>query len=194
MSERVRLGVIIGSVRKGRQGNVVANWLAAEANKSGQFDVDIVDLADYELPLAFGAGMRAEELAEFRPLNQALDRADAFIVVTQEYNHSFPAGLKNAIDWHNREWHAKPVGFVSYGGISGGLRAVEHLRTVFAEVHAVTIRDTVSFVNYWDQFDSDGNWPKEPEAGSAAAKAMLGQLTWWARALKEAKVEQPYPA
>ncbi len=69
-----------------------------------------------------------------------------FVVVTPEYNHSFPGPLKAAIDRHVTPWQAKPVGFVSYGGISGGLRAVEHLRQVFAELHAVTVRETVSFI------------------------------------------------
>jgi hypothetical protein len=74
-----------------------------------------------------------------------IDAADAFVVVTPEYNHSYPASLKHAIDMAHGEWNTKPVAFVSYGGISGGLRAVEALRLVFAELHATTIRDTVSF-------------------------------------------------
>ncbi|MFF4412779.1 NADPH-dependent FMN reductase [Streptosporangium sp. NPDC001559] len=193
MSERLRLGVIIGSVRKGRSGTIVADWFAAEARKSDQFEVELIDLADFHLPLPFGEGMTAEELAQIRPLTQALHEADAYVVVTPEYNHSYPAGLKNAIDWHGKEWEAKPVAFVSYGGISGGLRAVEHLRTVLAELHAVTIRATVSFVNYWDQFDGEGRWPKEPETGNSAAKGLLQQLAWWAQALKEAKAKEPYP-
>jgi NAD(P)H-dependent FMN reductase len=193
MSERLVLGVIVGSVRKGRGGIAVAQWFANEARKFGQFDVVTIDLADYDLPLAFGDGLAPEKLAAFTPLGEALEKSDAFVVVTPEYNHSYPAGLKNAIDWHMRQWQGKPVGFVSYGGIAGGLRAVEHLRPVFSEVHAVTIRETVSFVNYWDQFDSDGRWPKDPEACNTAAKTMLKQIAWWARALKNAKAEQPYP-
>lgn len=193
MSERVLMGIIIGSVRRGRAGTVVAEWFANQAREFGQFDVEVIDLASYDLPLPFGEGMSREQLAEFIPLSEALERADAFVVVTPEYNHSYPAGLKNAIDWHLRQWQGKPVGFVSYGAISGGLRAVEHLRAVFAEVHAVTIRETVSFVNYWDQFDGDGGWPKDPEVCNTAAKTLLKQLAWWAWALKSAKAEQPYP-
>ena len=74
------------------------------------------------------------------------------MIVTPEYNHSFPASLKNTIDWFDSEWHAKPVGFVSYGGMAGGQRAVEHLRQVFAELHAVTVRDTLSFHMAWERF------------------------------------------
>lgn len=79
--------------------------------------------------------------------------ADAVLIVTPEYNHSFPGPLKTSIDSLRDEWKAKPVGFVSYGGIGGGLRAVEALRLVFAELHAVTVRDTVSFHNPWSRFE-----------------------------------------
>lgn len=193
MNQRLRLGVIIASVRTGRGGTVVANWFAGEARALGQFDVAVIDLADYELPLRFGDGTAGEPPADARSLAGALAESDAFVVVTPEYNHSYPAALKNAIDWHLKEWQAKPVGFVSYGGISGGLRAVEHLRTVFAEVHAVTIRESVSFVNYWNQFDGEGRWPRDPESCDAAAKALLKQLAWWAQSLKDAKAQHPYP-
>lgn len=77
--------------------------------------------------------------------------------------------------------------------MAGGLRSVEHLRGVFAELHAVTIRETVSFHNVWNQFDSDGA-PKDPSAVNAAAKVMLDQLTWWAIALRDARAKYPYSA
>src|SRR5690606_5287867 len=103
-----------------------------------------------------------------------------------EYNHGYPAALKLAIDWLRDEWRAKPVGFVAYGGISGGLRAVEQLRLVFAELHAMTVRDVVSFHNAWDLFDAAG-MPRDPEGCAAAARGMLDQLAWWARALHDAR-------
>jgi NAD(P)H-dependent FMN reductase len=115
------------------------------------------------------------------------------VVVTPEYNHSFPASLKNAIDWHFTQWQAKPVGFVSYGGVAGGLRAVEHLRLVFAELHAMTVRGTVSFHMAPERFDANGE-PREPEGCNRAAKAMLDQLVWWARALRTARAARPYAA
>ncbi len=108
-----------------------------------------------------------------------------------EYNHSFPGPLKHAIDSLGHQWQAKPVGFVSYGGLSGGLRAVEALRVVFAELHAVTIRETVSFHSAWDQFDEHGA-PRHPDLVNAAAGALLDQLAWWARALRTARAARPY--
>jgi NAD(P)H-dependent FMN reductase len=190
----VRVAVIVGSVREGRFGPVVADWLAGVAGEQGGFEVDVVDLAEPDLPLAlpaFGATPAAAVVAEVGKVAPRLAAAGAFVVVTPEYNHSYPASLKNAIDWHRAEWQAKPVAFVSYGGMSGGLRAVEHLRAVFAELHAVTIRETVSFHGAHTQFGPDG-LPKDDNA-AIAAKAMLGQLGWWARSLAEAKAVRPYP-
>lgn len=99
--------------------------------------------------------------------------------------------LKNLIDLHHTQWQAKPVGFVSYGGISGGLRAVEHLRPVFAELHAVTVRDSVAFPNPWPRFDPTGTL-LDPDAAESAAATMLDQLTWWAEALRTARTTHPY--
>jgi NAD(P)H-dependent FMN reductase len=191
----VRVAVIVGSVREGRFGPVVADWLAGVADGHGGFEADVVDLAETDLPMvlpAFGAVPAASVVAEVAKVTPRLEAADAFVVVTPEYNHSYPASLKNAIDWHRTEWTAKPVAFVSYGGMSGGLRAVEHLRAVFAELHAVTIRETVSFHGAHARFGADGQ-PTD-EAAAVAAKAMLDQLSWWARSLAEARTARPYPA
>ncbi|WP_372667026.1 NADPH-dependent FMN reductase [Amycolatopsis kentuckyensis] len=195
MSEApVRVAVIVGSVREGRFGPVVADWLAGVAGEHGGFAVDVVDLAESDLPMvlpAFGAAPPPAVVAEVAKVTPRLEAADAFVVVTPEYNHSYPASLKNAIDWHRGEWAAKPVAFVSYGGMSGGLRAVEHLRAVFAELHAVTIRETVSFHGAHTRFGPDGT-PTD-DAAPIAAKTMLDQLGWWARSLTEARAVRPYP-
>jgi NAD(P)H-dependent FMN reductase len=82
--------------------------------------------------------------------------ADAFVIITPEYNHSFPAPLKTAIDWFSKEWSARPVAFVAYGGNAGGLRAVEQLRQVFAELHSVTVRNAAGFAGAWELFDATG--------------------------------------
>ena len=194
MSEApVRVAVVVGSVRGGRFGPVVARWFTGAARAHGGFDVDVVDLAEADLPLAmpaFGTSPAPEVVAKVTP---RLAAADAFVVITPEYNHSYPASLKNAIDWHHTEWQAKPVGFVSYGGISGGLRAIEHLRPVFAELHAVTVRETVSFHGAHTRFGPDG-LPKDVEGVAAAVKSLLDQLEWWARSLAEARAGRAYPA
>ncbi len=195
-AEQLRLAVIVGSVREGRFGPTVVNWFVGQAAERADMSVDVVYLAEVQLPLAlpaFGAKPAPETARALEGLTPRLAAADAFVVVTPEYNHSFPASLKNVIDWHNQVWHAKPVGFVSYGGLSGGLRAVEQLRVVFAELHAVTIRATVSFHNARSQFDDEGQ-PIDSADCNGAAKYMLDQLAWWAHALREARAARPYPA
>lgn len=126
-----------------------------------------------------------------KALAPRLAAADGFVLITPEYNHSYPASLKNAIDWYLPQWQAKPFAFVSYGGVSGGLRAVEHLRPVLSEVHAMSIRETVSFHLAWERFDEEGQ-PVQSEECDAAAKRMLDQLAWWATALRTARRERPY--
>ncbi|MGC5009995.1 NADPH-dependent FMN reductase [Streptosporangium sp. DT93] len=194
--QTVKLAVIVGSVREGRIGLTVANWLADQARGHEGLDVDLVDLADFPLSLVlpgFGSAPDPEAARTLGSLTPRLAAADAYVVVTPEYNHSFPASLKNVIDWHDRQWRAKPVGFVSYGGLSGGLRAVEQLRLVFAELHAVTVRDTVSFHGVWSRFD-DAGVPNDPQGCEGAAKVLLDQLTWWARTLLEGRAAHPYAA
>ncbi len=112
--------------------------------------------------------------------------------MTPEYNHGYPAALKQAIDLAYEQWFAKPVAFVSSGGIVGGLRAVEQLRQVFAELHAVTIRDTVSFHGPDAAFDGSGE--TRDAAAEAALKVMLDRLTWWASALRATREQEPCAA
>ena len=165
------LKIIVASTRPGSSGPAIAGWIAETARRAAGFgNVEVLDLAAINLPFLdephhpkSGRYTKAHTIAWAHDI----DTADALVIVTPEYNHGFPAPLKNAIDWHNKEWHAKPVGFVSYGGLSGGLRAVEQLRVVLAELHAVTIRDTVSFHGAWARFDADAK-TKDPAADAAA--------------------------
>lgn len=141
----LHVALVIGSNRHGRFGPVVADWLLDRLRDRDDLVPEIVDVAETDLPMTMAPS--PEVTAALASVTPKLASVDAFVVLTPEYNHSYPAGLKNLIDWHFTEWQAKPVALVSYGGISGGLRAVEHLRQVFAELHAVTVRDTVSFHN-----------------------------------------------
>ncbi len=190
----VRTTVVIGSNRDGRFGPVVADWLLARVRGRDDLAVDVIDLAGTDLPTALTGRPSPEVAAELAKVTPKLRDADAFIVLTPEYNHSYPAALKSLIDWHFTEWQAKPVALVSYGGVSGGLRAVEHLRQVFAELHAVAIRDTVSFHNAHGHFDDAGRHrdPAQADAADAAVRQMLDQLVWWAAALRTAKTARPY--
>jgi len=190
-TESLRLVVIIGSTRNGRFGPTVADWFTARASRRGDLELDVVDLAVTRLPEVL-ADADEDLPVSVRRLGSRLAAADAFVVVTPEYNHSFPAPLKTAIDWFYEEWQAKPVAFVSYGRESGGRHAVDQLRQVFAEVNAVAIRTAVCLPDYWEQFAADGSWPKATASCNGALKTMLDQLTWWARALRDARAKHPY--
>ncbi|WP_399138029.1 NADPH-dependent FMN reductase [Streptomyces sp. NBUA17] len=185
----LRVTLLVGSNRHGRFGPVVADWLLDHLRAHDDLEPEVVDVARTDLPTTLAR--TPETTAALAEITPKLAGADAFVVLTPEYNHSFPAGLKNVIDWHYTEWRAKPVGLVSYGGLAGGLRAVEHLRQVFAELHAVTVRDTVSFHNAGQSFGDEGRL-RDPSGPDAAAKAMLDQVVWWGRALREAKEKRPY--
>jgi NAD(P)H-dependent FMN reductase len=184
-NDQIQLAVIVGSVRTGRIAPVVAGWLLSQLSRHGQISTDVIDLADLDLPANLDGG---SDTPVFRKRAEA---ADAFIIITPEYNHGYPGALKTAIDTAREEWQAKPVGFVSYGGVAGGLRSVEQLRLVFAELHAVTVRQVVSFHWVHDLFDGDGQL-RDAGAANAAAQAMLAQLSWWACALRKARAENQY--
>ncbi|MCI3241915.1 MULTISPECIES: NADPH-dependent FMN reductase [Streptomyces] len=192
-----KLAIIVGSVRDGRFGPVVGSWVAEQAAEHGGFEVEVVDLAEIDIPLALPAaspkyaGDDYPRPAGMAALTSALEDADAFVVVTPEYNHSYPASLKAAIDWHFTQWTAKPVAFVSYGGAAGGRHAVLHLENVLTELHAVTIRDGLAFPNYFTAWQ-DGR-PLDT-AAAGYAKTLLDQLAWWAGALRSAREAAPYPA
>jgi NAD(P)H-dependent FMN reductase len=180
-STPLHVAVIVGSTREGRFGGTVADWFVGEASQRDDMVFDVIDLAELDLPMALplvpATGVQAYV--------ERIGLADAFVVITPEYNHGYPASLKQAIDLPRDEWREKPVGFVSYGGVSGGLRAVEQLRQVFAELHVVTMRDSISFAMAWEQFDESAEL-LEPTVGSRSATAMLDQLAWWATALRAA--------
>ncbi|MBT0773431.1 NAD(P)H-dependent oxidoreductase [Kineosporia sp. J2-2] len=191
--ERLRIAVIIGSTRQGRFAPTVADWFMSEAGQRAELDFDLIDLADSQLPAHLASSAPPGSAEALREFTERLDAADGFVIVVPEYNHSYPAVLKSAIDWSYTQWQAKPVGFVSYGGRAGGIRAVEHLRQVFCEMHATTLRDNISFHGGASQFGPDGR-PLDAQDASAAAAVMLDQLTWWALALAEARARRPYKA
>lgn len=182
----MKVVVIIASTRRGRFGPTVAGWFAERARRRRELDVDVVDLAAAGLPEVLG-DCDEPVPAEVAALAPRLAAADAFVVVTPEYNHGFPAPLKTVIDWYFAEWQVKPVSFVAYGRESGGLMAVAQLRQIFIELRAVPIREFVALPRYWEQFAADGAWPRPGAECEHSLKVMLDQLTWWARALRTAR-------
>ncbi|MBZ2188834.1 NAD(P)H-dependent oxidoreductase [Alcanivorax sp. JB21] len=193
MSEiKHRLAVIVASTREGRLGPDIAHWFVQQAAQQDDLEIILVDLHEAGLPdTLVNDELKIPETV--KQLGRKLAAADAFVVVTPEYNHGYPAPLKTAIDWFQEEWWAKPVGFVSYGGVSGGLRAVEQLRQIFPEVHALTVRDSVSFQNVWQLFDEKGRLI-EPDRHERSTAKMIEQLRWWSAALKAGRAAQAYTA
>ncbi|GAA2614714.1 NAD(P)H-dependent oxidoreductase [Dactylosporangium fulvum] len=182
----LHLAVIIGSTREGRVGDRIARWIVAEAGRRDGVLVSVIDIAGF----AFPPGYPAEATPQMAAFAAEVERADAFVVVTPEYNHSFPASLKQAIDFAYDEWHAKPVGFVSYGCRSEGLHAVDQLRTVFTALHMVTVRDGVGV----DLLDDAGDLERllGGDAPVQAARVLLDQLCWWGLTLREGRAARPY--
>lgn len=189
--ESLKLQIVISSVRPNRFGDKPAAWIAGLATEAG-FAVEVVDLKDWQLP-------EFNEKASPNTLNgklenprgvewnSLLNKADAYIIVTPEYNHSYPASLKNAIDWTYNALNNKPVSFVSYGTV-GGARAVEQLRQVIIEMQAAPIRGAVHIIRHWELQDETGALKAgSMDSYTGGAKAMLEQLMWWAKALKVAR-------
>lgn len=177
----LKLVLILGSVRPDRFCDVIADWAAAEIKRDGRFSLDILD-PRRDWPAVDSVHIRA-----------VLGQADAFLIVTPEYNHSFPGPLKVVIDAAGTQWAAKPVAFVSYGGLSGGLRAVEHLRGVLAELDTVTVRESVSFQNPWETLSHDQQ-PTDADRQHRTMSRMLSQLDWWSRALANAREAEAFGA
>ncbi|MGN9847181.1 NADPH-dependent FMN reductase [Nonomuraea sp. H19] len=183
----LRVAVIVGSTRVGRVCDTVGQWFAERAGRRDDLAVEVLDLAGY----AFPGRYPDEATPDMRRFAAAIGGAQAFVVVTPEYNRSFPASLKQAIDFAYDEWRAKPVGFVAYGSGSAGLHAVEQLRTVFCALHAVTMPGWVGFDLLGDEIDECGR-PRDTDHRLRAIGALLDQLSWWGRALRAARDAHPY--
>lgn len=181
-----KLNIITGSTRPGRIGPVFAGWFADFTRKHGKFEPVSVDLADFNLPVfdeAKHPRFGQYENAHTRKWAAAIDAGDAFVFVTPEYNYFAPASLINAITYLSAEWKYKPAGFLSYAGVSGGLRAVESIKPLLTTLKIVPIPEGVPIPNYPQFIDADGIFQPN-ELITTGAKTMLDELDRWAGALK----------
>ncbi len=185
------LQVVVASTRPGRRGPAVARWVERLAREHGGFDVELVDLAEVGLPLfdePHHPRLRRYERESTRRWSATVDRADAFVFVTPEYNHSFPASLKNALDHLAHEWADKAAGLVTYGGVSAGLRASAALKPVLGALRLHVVPEAVS-VPFFTRFldEEDGFAPNaELEAGGKAMLDELARVTPALRSLRAA--------
>ncbi|HEX2257822.1 MAG TPA: NAD(P)H-dependent oxidoreductase [Afifellaceae bacterium] len=185
-----KLAVVIGSVRPNRFAEHPARWIAELARERGDFDVEVIDLKDYPLPLfdeaaspAYGASKN--EVA--RRWQRKMAEFDSYIFTAAEYNRGPTAVLKNALDYAYREWNNKPVSFVGYGGV-GGARAVEQLRLNAIELQMAPIRNAVhiQFPVYLAVV-KEGKKLGDFDFLNQSGRDMLDQLAWWTQALKVAR-------
>jgi NAD(P)H-dependent FMN reductase len=172
------LQIVVASTRPGRVGLPVGHWFHDVALEDGRFGVELIDLAEVALP--FFDEPKHPRLGDYvhqhtRDWSATIRRADAFAFVTPEYNHSFNAVLKNAIDFLHHEWQYKPVGFVSYGGVAAGTRAVQALKQVVTSVKMVPLFEGV-FIPFVQQFLGDDGEIHPNDAMLSGARGMLDEL------------------
>lgn len=181
------LAIIIASTRPNRKGAAVAAWFEAAARRHGGFSIDVVDLAVVNLPMLDEPEhprLRRYHHDHTRQWSERVSRADAFVFVMPEYNCGTPPALVNALDYVLHEWAYKPVGFVSYGGISGGLRAVQMTKQIVTTLKMVPLIEGVVFPFFSRSLDEADGTFNPGEASEQAADVMLKELVRWAGALR----------
>lgn len=181
----LKIGIILGSTRPGRRGEVVAQWIYEVASNRNDAEFEIVDLADFNLPLYDEPKppMLMQYTKEHtKAWSKAINAYDGFIFVTPEYNHAISGALKNAIDFLCNEWKDKAAGIVSYGGGTGGARAAENLRLILGELQVADVRAQVTLSLFTD-FENFSVLKPSPRQ-ETAANAMFDQVIAWSGALK----------
>ncbi len=187
----LRIKVILGSTRPNRFGEKPAEWITNIAKTLPDTEVELLDLRDWPLPFfnqpkspsGVKDGNYGEEIVN--KWAAKIGEADAFVIVSPEYNHSTSAVMKNALDSVYGEWNNKVAGFVSYGSVGGG-RSIEHLRAISSELQMAHVRQAVYIPGdmVWG-----GKWDPADETLNRNAQTMLGQLVMWANALKSARTQ-----
>jgi len=183
----LKIAVIAGTTRPGRKADTVAQWVLEHAKKRGDATYELVDIAQFHLPLldeAMPPSMGQYANSHTKKWAEAIAPYDGFVFVTPEYNHSIPGSLKNAIDFIYKEWNNKAAGIVGYGGLGAG-RAIEHLRGILGELQIADVRTAV----HLSMFTDFENWSvfKPNAAHEATLKTMLDQLVSWSGALQKVR-------
>jgi NAD(P)H-dependent FMN reductase len=176
--EKLNIGIILGSTREGRLSPQVGNWVKELADKRGDANYTIIDIADYKLPLLGENGGDASGAAAW---SEAVAKQDGFVFIAQEYNHSITGSLKNALDYLRVEWNNKAAGIVSYGSV-GGARAAEHLRGILGELSVADVRVHPALSLFTD-FENGAELKAAPVQADSVNQ-MLDQVIPWSTALK----------
>lgn len=188
-----KLKVISSTVRPGRKGPVIGKWIADFAAKTGEFEVELLDLGEINLPVmneAIHPIMKQYEHEHTKKWSAKIDEADAFIFVTAEYDYSYPASLKNALEYLVHEWAYKPAGLVSYSsGAFAGVRAVVALKPDLLSLRTVALAEMVNIPALDQYINEEGIFVADDKL-NAAAKNMLTQLVRWTKGLKAIKEDK----
>jgi NAD(P)H-dependent FMN reductase len=187
----MHLQIVIASTRPERAGLAIGDWFLAQAQRHGKFEVEKVDLAEIALPLfdePRHPRLREYEHEHTKSWSRIVDRADAYVFVTPEYDHGAPASLVNALDFLVQEWAYKPVAFVSYGGVSGGVRAVAMLKPIVTALKMMPIVESVILPFYAQHLDRETGIFSPPQVQADSAVVMLNELLRWTTALKTMRV------
>lgn len=182
-----QLKVIVASTRPGRKGPAVAKWFMDILNEQSDFEVELIDLKELNLPFMDEPEhprLQKYQHEHTKVWSKKIAGADAFVFVTPEYNFGYPATLKNALDFLYQEWTYKPVGFVSYGGIAGGTRAVQMLKQVVTALKMVPIVEAVNIPYFTKYMDDEGRFLGNEEY-ARMAQGLLKELMWWTNKLKQ---------
>jgi len=182
----LKLKIITASTRPGRIGPIISNWTAEQANAHGKFDVEIVDLDAFDLPMLDEPNhpaMQDYQHEHTKKWSAAIGDADAFIFVTPEYNYFPPAAIVNGIQALVLEWARKPAGVVSYGGISGGMRGAQELRALLANMNVMPLKQVVPIPMVFGDITEEQTLSPNEEVQKGAA-GLLDELHVWAEALK----------
>lgn len=183
----LNLQIIIISTRPGRKGGIIAEWFAEHARRHGGFNVEVVDLAEVNLPMLDEPNhprLRQYQHEHTRAWSATVERGDAYVFVTPEYNYGAAPSLLNALDYLFSEWAYKPAGFVSYGGISAGTRSVQMAKQVVTALKMMAIPEAVTIPFFPQYIDSETEKFVPIELQEQAADLMLNELLKWAEALK----------
>jgi NAD(P)H-dependent FMN reductase len=181
------LKIIIASTRPGRKGPALADWIFDTAKKHTEFSGELLDLAEINLPFLDEPNhprMQQYEKEHTKKWSATITSADAFIIVTPEYNFGYPAPLKNALDFLYNEWTYKPVGFVSYGGMAGGTRSVQALKQVVTAMKMVPIVESVNIPFFTKHIDEQNKFNAD-EHIQKSAEEMLKELLKWTETLQQ---------
>ena len=186
------LKIITSTTRPGRKGIAVAEWITLLAKETNKFNVELLDIAAINLPMMDEPNhprLKQYQQEHTKHWSATINAADAFIIVLGEYNFGFPAPIKNALDYLLHEWKYKPVGFVSYGGVAGGMRSMQMLKQVVTALNMMPIVEAVN-IPFFTKYINEQNRFVPEEITITSAQVMLTELERWSNALKVLRQQQ----